>query len=381
MAIKDAAYYLQLMQDTIRGRLPNVVFRAWDPLSTWLDAISKRLAEGYATLLQVENDFYIDSAAGERLDRRLMNEFVDRLEPLPADDGQVTVSRQTPPLASFTFPAGSIEASPPPDPSNPTATRPVFVNKDPLTIAPPDTSWTADFVCTTGGTAGNLPAGTQLQLITNTNLLDAAVVATSFTTGTDAEADADYRLRGKLEVRSRGLGTRDALLAATLRAGAAFAAIAEDFTPGNPPVTLYAANSTGGLPAQLVTDIMQQVNGDPQADPPIRMSRVAGIPVQVLPMTTVTISYTIGLVVTANVVGPLLTALQADIAEALEGYVGSMNSLTNPDRVHRVNQAKDIIMAFKGRGVLDIDDGTFAPAANHVFSEVEWAAFGGVTWL
>jgi uncharacterized phage protein gp47/JayE len=388
MAVKDKPYHLAKLQANIKARIPKLVFRLWDPLTAFADATAGRAAEISADVLQIANNFYIDSAAGAQLDRRLSaNEQVPRLQALPANDGTVTLGRLVAPAVSTTFPIGSITVAPPPDPSKPTTNRPTYTNTVALTIGPGFTSWTLAFAATRGGADTNLPAGTTLQLVSQTTLLDTAVVGAAFTTGTDAEADAAYRQRGKLVIRSRARGTDDALVAAALTAGASFAYTVENFTGGAIPVTLYAADANGALSTPLRAAIVRQVNGDQTVSPVLPMARAKGILVDVQPAATVTFNFSIGLVLQTFVVDNAalgiftLTNLKTDINTAVTNYIKALNTPGNTDRVMRLNGVKAIVKGFKSRGVLDVVDATFLPASSTALTASQIALMGSITWL
>jgi uncharacterized phage protein gp47/JayE len=247
LTIKDATYHFGKLKTAVKSRLPKIIFYQWDPLTSWLEATGKRAAECSSDNVQIENDFYIDSAKGARLDRRLgANEGVPRLLAQPATDGTIMLGRQTAPTGTTSFPIGAISASPQPDPNNPGAVRPVYQNTAIVTIGPGATSWTAPFAATTGGIVTNAPAGTVLQLVTQANQLDTAVVATPFTVGTDNETDDAYRQRGKLVIRSRTKGTDDAIIAAALTGGAAFAYTVENASAPPAIVPTLGTSPTGG---------------------------------------------------------------------------------------------------------------------------------------
>jgi uncharacterized phage protein gp47/JayE len=386
LTIKDSAYHLAKIQASITGRIKGFAFFLWEPVSALAAGVAKRAAELSADTVQVYNDYWIDSAKGPKLDRRLGNEGVDRIPAYPASDGSVTLSRQTQPTTTNTFPTGSIQAATPPDPANPGAARVVYQNAQAVTIAPGATSWVVPFEATSGGANSNLPAGTALQLVTQASLLDQAVVSTAFTNGTDAESDDAYKLRGKKEIRSRTKGTDDALVAAALAAGAAFAYTVENTGVGQTPVTLYAADANGNLPAPLATNIARYLNGDATANPPITPARARGIAVAVQAASSTTFNFAIKLVlqawVTADQTGDTLAQLQADIATALTGYVKSLNAPGLADRTYRPNAVKAIIRTFGPRGVLDVDDATFSPGGAPVALAVQQlAVMGTITWL
>lgn len=391
---KDKAYHFQKLKDGVQARIANIKFRTWDPLTAWLESIGKRAAEISADIVQKGNDFFIDSAKGvdegQPLRRRLEgNEGVPPIEAQGADDGTVRLGRNTGPATSYTFPAGSVSLSPPRNPATPTATRPVFVNRDAFTIAPGETSWVVAFEADADsvGTDTNLPAGTVLQVVSQGNLLDTAVVETDFTTGRDQESEDDYKRRGKLAIRSRTKATDDALELAAIEAGAVFVHIVEDFTEGATPVTIYAAGPDGTLSAGLRTNILLHVNGNGLArtDPEhIPMARAKGIFVDVAAATAQTFDFTIPLVLESWVIdtvgSPLLTNLRADIVASITAYIKGLNDPGNADRVMRVNRVRDIVMNFRQRGVKDIADATFLPAANVVLGANETAVMGEVTW-
>jgi hypothetical protein len=379
---KDSAYHFRKLTTGVKARIPGIIFRFWDPLTAWLDATAKRVAELSADIVQTGNDFYIDSAKGAKLDRRLgANEGVPRLLAKPADDGTVVLRRQTPPAVAVTFPVGSISVAPVPDPSKPSADRPVYTNAQELTIAPGATTWTIPFKANRGGADTNMPADTPLQLVTQASQLDTAAVATPFTTGTDDERDEAYRQRGKLVIRSRTLGTDDALVAAALTAGAYFAYTTEDFTPGAPPVTLYAADANGQLSAGLRAEILRHINGDPGANPPIPMARAKGIWVDVQPAASVVFNFSIKLILQSWVTGAALDQLHEDLEEAITAYVRSLNIAGTVDRTMRINRIKEICLTFRGRGVVDVDDATFLPATSTTLTSQQMATMGTLTWL
>ena len=392
---KDKAYHFQKLKDAVQARIDNIKFRVWDPLTAWLEATGKRAAEISADIVQKGNDFYIDSAkgvdVGQPLRRRLEgNEGVPPIEAQGADDGTVRLGRNTSPATSYNFPAGSVSLSPPRNPANPTAVRPVFINRDAFTIAPGETSWVVPFEANADsvGTDTNLPAGTVLQVVSQGNLLDTAVVETDYTTGRDQESEDAYKRRGKLAIRSRTKATDDALELAAIEAGAAFVYIVEDFTEGATPVTVYAAGPDGTLSAGLRANILLHINGNglPRSNPDrIPMARAKGIYVDVAEAARQTFDFTIPLVLESWVIdtvgSQLLTNLRADIVTSLTAYIVGLNDPGNDDRVMRVNRVRDIVMNFRQRGVRDIDNATFLPAANVVLGTNEMAVMGEVTWL
>ncbi len=381
--VKDSTYHNTKLQNSIKSRIASIIFRLWDPLTAWVEGCARRCAEISADIVQTENDFYIDSAQGARLDRRLgTNENVPRLLAQPANDGTVTLARQTAPSSSTTFQIGDIVVAPIPDPSQPTSNRPTYSNTVALTINPGQTSWTVPMVASRGGSDTNMPIGQELQMVTQATLLDTAVVATAFTTGTDDETDSAYRQRGKLVIRSRTLATDDALVAAALTAGAAFAYTVESFAGGGtPPVTLYCCAADGTLSTTLQNNVKTYINGDSTANPPIPMARAKGIWVDVQPATTVTFNFSIGLVLQIWVTGTTLTQLQTDLQTAITAYVQGLNSAGNTDRTMRINRIKDICMTFRGRGVMDVTDATFLPAASTALTAQQMAVMGTITWL
>ncbi|MBO9542713.1 baseplate J/gp47 family protein [bacterium] len=380
---KNSTYHFEKLKAAVKARVPGLIFRAWDPLTAWLDATSKRAAEVSAAIAQVRNDFFIDSAQGDMLRRRLeTNEGIPRLLARGADDGLVTLSRQTPPNAPITFPVGAIRVAPPPDPSKPSADRPFYTNAQPLIIAPGATSWTVPFIASRGGTDTNMPVGIALQIITQSTQLDGAVVAEAFTNGTDDESDSAYRLRAKLEIRSRTKGTDDSLIAAALTAGAVVAYTVEDFTtPGAAPVTLYCADGNGLLPPALLAEVRRHLNGDRNANPPISAARAKGIWVDVKPIEGVTFNFSIKLVLQPWVTGTLVSQLREDVLGAVTTYVRSLNDPGANDRVMRINRIKDICLSFQGRGVIDVDNASFLPVSNFALAERQMAIMGGLTWL
>lgn len=386
MAVKDSAYFLAKLQASTTARIPAIVFRLWDPYSTLLSAIAKRAAEIVALGLQNANDFYIDSARGAKLDRRLGNEGIPRILAKAADDGTITFTRQTEYSSTVTLPAGALIVSLPPDPSKPTSQQATWTTLAPITIGPGlGTSWTVAAKATRGGSDTNLASGTLLRLTTQATLLDTATVTTAFTTGTDDETDEAYIRRGKFALASRGKGTDEALVAAALAAGAAFAYTEENYTPYALPVTLYAANASGVLSAPLRNEILRQVNGDHTVDPILPAARCKGLGVDVVAASAVTFNFSLPLVLQSWVVdgpaGNLLTILRADIASTITAYIASLNDPTADDRVMRVNRIKDLCMAFRHRGVLDVLDDTFLPATSTVLAVNQQAIMGAITWL
>jgi uncharacterized phage protein gp47/JayE len=254
-----------------------------------------------------------------------------------------------------------------------------------LTIGPGATSWTVAMKASRGGADTNMPTATVLQLLTFPTLLDTAVVAAAFTSGTDDEADDAYRQRGKLEIRSKAKGTDDALVAAALAGGASFAYTVENTGAGVVPVTLYAAAADGTLSGPLQAEILRHLNGDKTSNPVLPAARAKGVPVEVVAATVVTFNYSIGLVLQPWVVdlpGDLkLTNLKADLAAAITAYVQGLNDPNQVDRVMRVNRVKDIILTYRGRGVLDVTNGTFLPSSNTTLTSQQMAKMGAITWL
>lgn len=383
--VKDSTYHFDKLKAGAKALVPKLIFRTWDPLTAMLKGVGSRAAEISADLAQAENDWHIDSSKGVKLRRRLENEGVFLLEARAANDGTVTFARATAPTISTTFPVGALKVSPVPDPSKPAANRPVYSNTAPLTIGPGATMWTVAMASDRGGADTNMASGTVLQLVTQANALDTATVAAAFTNGSDDETDDAYRQRGKLEIRSRAKGTDDALIAAALKAGAAFAYTTENFTAGAIPVTLYAANSAGALPGALQTEIRRHLNGDPAALPVLPAARVKGVPVDVQPATTVSFPFSIKLILQPFVIDtpadPKLTTLRADIAANITSYIQDLNRPGQLDRVMRINRVKDICLGYRGRGVLDVDNATFLPAANTTLTAQQMAVTGAITWL
>lgn len=379
--IKTSSYHFQKLKDSVRSRIADIVFYTWDPLTAWLEAIGRRAGALSSDIDQLPNTWFFDAAKGRNLDRRLgINEDIPRLPEVPANDGTVTLLRQSEPSGSNTFPAESIRATTLIDPSDPGAERPEFVNIDALTIATGSTTWTVAFKAVSGGANTNLPDGTPLQLITQGSLFDTAEVASNFTNGQDVEDDAAYVARARLIIRSRTKGTYDALIGAALTAGAAFAYASEPIGETY-QVVVYACSQSGTLSAALEAAIRQRINGDRTVTPIIPMVRAAGIAVDVQQASTVTYNFSIPLVLRDSVTGDLLTSLRADIEAAITAFVQSLNTSDNADRVMRINRIKDICIHFRERGVLDVDDDTFLPADSDPLTSEQYAVMGTITWL
>jgi hypothetical protein len=385
--VKDTTYFTTKLQASMTARIPALIFRLWDPMSTLVTAVAKRAAEIVALMAQNANDFYIDSAQGPKLDRRLSNEGIPRILAKAANDGTITLTRQTEYSATITIAVGALTVSQPPDPSSPTTSRPQFTNTAPVTIGPGmGTSFTVAFAATRGGTDTNLLAGTRMLLTTQATLFDTATVGTAFTVGTDDETDTLYRRRGKFAITARAKGTDEALVAAALAAGCSVAYTVENYTPYGIPVTLYCAASTGVLSPALKTEVLRQLNGDHTVSPILPAARCKGLLVDVQAIATVTYPFTIKLILQSFVVdgpaGNLLTQLRADIATGIQNYIVALNDPTSPDRTMRLNRVKDICLTFRNRGVIDVDDATFLPAATGAaLTAQQMALFGGVTWL
>lgn len=474
--VKDSAYFFDLTTTPpsgklavgVRARIANIFFRLWDPLTTWLKATADRLAEVEADVAQTENDFFIDSAQGTipysptaPLDRRLTaNEGIARILATGANDGTITLSASSAPLAPVTYAIGALTLSPPQDPNNPTAVLPVYVNTIPITIGPGFTSWTPTapaWQASPGGTLTNLPIGTALLLTGVPTLLQAAVVAQvggvlfagtglndaasggspngadganptyhvvidsiggtdtfkwqvdggAFTTGvpitgaaqtlsggvtirfgaitghtladgwtfgtgafingTDTELDAPYRIRAKAIISSRTLGTSPAIIGAALSVpGVAFADVIEDFGNDVTPVTLYVATAAGTLSAALAAQVLRVINGDKLAVSPLPMIRAAGINVAIGVAVTIRFTFSIKLVLRGYVVdgpaGALRSNLEGAIAGALTAYVQGLN-VRGADRTLRLNLIKDLIMNYRGLGLVDLDDATYIATA------------------
>jgi hypothetical protein len=385
--VKDSTYFLAKLQASMTARIPSIIFRLWDPMSTLVTAVAKRAAEIVALMAQNSNDFYIDSAQGAKLDRRLGNEGIPRILAKAANDGTITLTRQTEYSATITIAAGALTVSQPPDPSSSTTSRPQFTNTAPITIGPGlGTSFTVAFAATRGGTDTNLLAGTRVLLTTQATLFDTATVATAFTVGTNDELDDAYRRRGKFALTARAKGTDEAIVAAALAAGCSFAFTVENYAPYAIPVTLYCAAANGVLSTALQTEVLRQLNGDHTVSPILPAARAKGLLVDVQAVATVSYAFTIKLILQSYVVdgpaGNLLTNLRTDIATGIQNYIVALNDPTSPDRTMRINRIKDICLTFRNRGVIDVDDSTFLPAATGAaLTAQQMALYGGVTWL
>lgn len=385
--VKDSAYFIDKLQTSLRARLPGILFFLYDPLSAFVEAVGKRAAEIVWLQLQNNNDYYADSARGAKLERRLVNEGIPKILARPSSDGTITLTRQTESPTLTTFPIGGLVFTLPPDPTKPTISQPTWTNTAAVTIGPGlGTSWTTPAIASRGGTDTNLLPGTRMLLATQANLIDGVTVGTAFTNGTDDETDDAYLRRGKFVMASRARGTDEALVAAALAAGAYYAYTVEQAVVGAPLVILYAADANGTLSPALKTEILRQLNGDKTTSPILPAARCKGIVVDVQAVAVVTFNFSIKLVLQAWVVdglaGNLLTNLRADILTGVTNYIKSLNDPVSPDRVMRINAIKAICRSFKDRGVIDVDDATFLPAANSaLLTAQQMAKMGVLTWL
>jgi uncharacterized phage protein gp47/JayE len=364
VTIKDASYHETQLRTGLVARLGRLKFRTWDTLSALVSALARRLGEQSATAAQIVSDFFIGSATGTALDRRGVGNEGSARKAAVGSVGTVTVTRPAG-GGAITIPAGTLTFGTVPDAKG---NRISFATTEALTMGAGVTSAPVAAASITTGLAANISSGTLLQITSNTPLVTGATATGNFTGGDDIESVEAYRVRLRLLAQSRAKATGDALLAAVLGVnGVAFARVI-DQPASNPPVLIYAGNSSGLLPAPLATSVQAAVNA----------VRAQGIAPSYSAPVTATFNHTLQLVLDAGVAIDV-TSLRAQIQADIAAYVESLNLTT--DRTHRINRVRDIVMGYKRLGVLDLVDASLLPAANQTLTDNQMAVMGIITWL
>lgn len=165
-------------------------------------SVTRTLLE--ASAIEIE-ELYLQMYHGiiEAIPVAIYGAFDFSRRPAAAAYGYVTFSRATAAGADYPIPAGTAVA---------TATGLSFVTADTVTLATGQTAVQALAVCAQAGVVGNVAAGSISVLTTSVTGIEAVTNAGAFTTGADAETEAQRKDRFREYIATLARGTRAALV-------------------------------------------------------------------------------------------------------------------------------------------------------------------------
>lgn len=281
-------------------------FNIGSVVRTFFESVASAIDETYFQLVDLLNGFYINSATGSDLDKRLSDYGLQRYLAQPS----TLTLKFTATLA--TIPAGTVAQ---------VNAFGSFPQLQFVTTADgfPDTNIPA--VCTTPGSAGNLPTApfsTWTVVNTFNNQITAVVNTSPGFNGSEQESDSNFRARGISFLQSLSKATNSAIVGACLNGldpsgnplGVTVARVLENYSlsyPSSPSfdqsncdlntlppaslvgptiapfqqqygsITVVVDNGQGLLGFDKITDLVPIINGDPSQPTVYPGYRAAGI--------------------------------------------------------------------------------------------------------
>jgi len=320
-------------------------------IRTFFEAVAVPIDETYFQLVEMLNGFYINSATGSDLDKRLSDYGLQRYLAQPST---LTLSFTS---VLTTIPAGTLVDL------QAFSTTPTlsFVT---TSAGSPGNSIPA--ICTTPGSVGNIPltfspAYVWTVVNSNGNQITAVVNTSQGFNGANQESDDQFRARGIAYLQSLSKATNNAIIGACKNAvdsngnslGIKVASVLEQYSltyisgsmsgnqlnqdlalnPSNALATIntnvpgsivvVVDNGQGGLGfANVIPSLVSIINGDPSQPTVFPGYRAAGIQAFMTRTATVTPSISVALVISPTVLttAPLIGAVQS----ALSTYINQL---------------------------------------------------------
>ncbi|GMA59741.1 baseplate J/gp47 family protein [Alicyclobacillus fastidiosus] len=319
-------------------------------IQTMVQVTSRALYTQWYMLELLVELFFVSSCEGPFLDLRVNERGIYRNQGT-ASTGPITFSRTTPSPVGTDIPAGTTF-------STLDGTVQVTTTAD----TPLQSGWTtgtATVNCTTVGVAGNLVAGTPLQIVgpTPSGLQTIEVGAGGLTGGVDEESDDALRARYLYAIQNPvdGGTPADYQVWADSVNGVTNASVFP-LARGNGTVDIVI--SDGGIPPD---SLVEQVQSVISANAPI------GADAQVFAPTANPVDITMTV---TPATGYTFATVQTSVQQSLQNYISSI-PIGGVVRVAAIQDA-----AFRTTGVLDCS--ISAPTANITLSEESMATLGNV---
>lgn len=221
MAIISLKSFDQIFQDLVfivRSSTDKITdFNIGSVTRAYLEAIALMGQYLSSKIEELESAFYIDTAKGADLDRRLEDFGLPRKTGLKSS-GLLSFYSFTTPSSDILIPIGTVAKTV----KDENGSFLSYVTTEEITLTPYNSGSIFPFYssgsaeCTIAGTLGNLGAERIIELDSEISGVSGVINLMPFLGGTDAEIDSDYRSRGRLYLQSLAKGTENALLAAIL---------------------------------------------------------------------------------------------------------------------------------------------------------------------
>lgn len=227
-------------------------------IRTLLEVFAAKLDEGHYLAEQIINLFFVLTASGEYLDRRVAERGLTRIQGTKAT-GYITASRSTPAPFGQLIPKGTTFE---------TEDRSVqVVTTSDATLAQGQTSVIIPVDAAAVGKAGNLQAGTVLKQVgVAVSLIETVTVAApGLAGGTDTESDSDLRNRYLTVIRLPGTsGNKADYIKWALEVAGVGGVYVQPLWNGRGTVKLYLLGTDKTPASQAVVDAVQAyIDPDP----------------------------------------------------------------------------------------------------------------------
>lgn len=310
-------------------------------VSTVAAQISRLTVSEYARTFFESADGPEITGGVDNLETLAVDHFGSQFARPPASKatGTVTFSRATADYGAFTIPAGSEVATD----TNANGVKQTFVTSAAAEVGAAATSIDVEVEAAVAGTAGNVSSATVTNIVST--LEDSSLTVTNASAmagGSDTETDAEYRQTISQLLQSLKGATLAALQSKALAvSGVAYATAIEVNTPvieydiaGEdiaagatyfriPYAYIYIADVNGNSTDSLVASVQTDID----------LVRAAGVKVQVLGASAVSLNWTAGITLDAG--GPNFATLSSDpalIEASMEEYIKGLPIGTDFDR-------------------------------------------------
>jgi uncharacterized phage protein gp47/JayE len=356
MSFRTIDQILTDLQEAIEAQFPTARFRTGGVTTTLTEAIGLALADLYLKVEEAIQNFYIETAEGEYLDKKGEDYGLVRKPGVKAS-GTARFSRLVAAVNDIPIVAGSTFATPPDSFGN----RLEFQTTIEGTLLTGETFVDISSQAAAEGINYNINSGEVLEITSQLDAIDSVTNTTTFSGGKDIETDDEFRQRIKLYIQTLSKGTKAALRSAALNVpGVKFVNVVESGT-NDGIVTVYIDDGSGQASSELIAQVVEAID----------LVRAAGIIVNTYAVSLVEIDLIMVIVLQS---GYTFAAVESSIKTVVREYI---DSLTVGESVIYSKVYGNIILV---DGVADLTSLTLnTGTANITINEDEVAKTGTIT--
>ncbi|MHB1702420.1 MAG: baseplate J/gp47 family protein [Acidobacteriaceae bacterium] len=335
--MSQVASFFQTMMASVQANNSSLTdFNIGSVLYTILYAIAVAVDMLNAAIYNVQQQAYLSSAIGSNLDLKAADYGITR-KPAVAAIGPMNMIKNIAANTNIDIPAGSLITTVP----QPGQTTVQWETTADATFLSGSTSAVVQVQCTTPGSIGNIPAGTQLLIASAVPGIDGVTITTALTNGIDQESDASLRQRALNSFKGLAIGTYPWYQQQALSvSGVASASVVNSYSGQSNSVGVYITGPNNTLPTSTLISQVQTLlnNSAPMIDQPTVVS-----PAQLTVNVAVTVTYS---------AGNSQSAVQTAVQTAIDTYINGLG-LAAQKTVGWVYPSQMVTTALAQTGVVD----------------------------